>query len=234
MEEKKNNKGLIIGFVIVSVIAIIGIGTTFYFYNKYSKIEKKNSEISNNKINNNLEIDEINNIMDKLSTGTLVDTKESLYVFLEKTYLMTLPVHRDNNGKIVSYSLTDLTENEKKYFVWNFFSSHYDYGYYGSQPERLLKTYLGDNYEIEEFTVYDNLVLKKDNNKFIATVIYPTETDPDYIYRVNDCKMENNKLIISFNAFLYGYGIHKEYSGNAIFELNNLTLEKVDVLSYLS
>lgn len=231
-KEKSKNKCLIVAFIIILFVAILGLSGTLYFYK--NSFKKDNCNVNNN-INNadNADDTKFMEIVNKFDFGNSIDTfsnndlKNSLYIFLEQYLLNTLPIHRDEKGHFASYDLNDLGNDEKNIFVWDYV---FEYGY-NNNTEYFLQKFLGKDYKIEEFIVYDNFILKKENNKFVATTKIPTEVDSGYIYRITDCNIENDKLIISFDSFVDGYLVSYAYSGEATFKLdrNTLYLEKVYV-----
>ena len=223
MEKKKSN-GLVVAFIVVLVVAVIGIGGTIYFYNKSLKDDSNVIEKRDNTKNTRYV-----EVAKKFSMIMDYNSKDTLFVLLEKEFLDMLPIHSENSGIENSYEVKDLTDNEKEYFVWNYI---HKYGYNGN-TEHYLKKILGKNYKIEEFALDNNFILSKENDRYVANVKNPTELEGENIYRVTDCKLENDKLIISFDSFLYGYGIQKQYNGEVTFLLdeNNWYLEKVVINS---
>ena len=111
MENKKNN-GLIILFVIVLVIAILGIAGTFYFYNK--TLSKDNNE-TNNVIDSN----EINENNDKnISKNQVVEPEKLVFTSVTKYDFMP-DEEKDytfSNGKMLKFKYLSDGANSKMYF----------------------------------------------------------------------------------------------------------------------
>ena len=210
--------------VIASLFIVILMGC-LYFLSQNNKMKTKIHELES------VQKENVEEKLEKIKKIVEVDDIDSAHTFFESEYLQTLPVHYDENGKIASYTVDELTKEEKQYFIWKCLLYH-NYIYYGNAPEHFLQTYLGKNFELSEFTLWDNFVLKKEKDEYVATTLTPTEMDNENIYRITDFDIQNDKLILYFDSFSHGYGFYKAYSGIATFEKNNYEyyLEKVQII----
>ena len=214
MENKKNN-GLVVAFIIVLVVAVLGIGGTLYFYNKSLKESKGISNIDSNK---NTNINEKNNNDTKTNNETYEYYKfitsnhdRNTYIYHPSnlnTYLQFAYVKND-------FSIDNISEDTIAGILYHFMykCGKLDWGENNANLEKgihyiiekekadyLIKKYFG----LDTFKLPSDIKQYKENNTiYYATMsaVFPMDAFEDLYmtgYKLND----DGTIIVNMNYYL--------------------------------
>lgn len=172
MENKKNN-GLVVAFIIVLVVAVLGIGGTLYFYNKSLnkgnevKVNtNENDNDNNNVVKDNNTQEEENNVNSRINSElkdaisfTIKDQKEIIAFTSDGKEILIYDFSKSKinyNGKVVSFPASIIS------------NIHYDY----DDVENILYLFLVAS-NSDKFIV--SIDLKKGNGNYVPEIITKIE-----------------------------------------------------------
>ena len=162
MENKKNN-GLIILFVIVLVIAILGIGGTVYFYNRSLKNSNTQQDVNNSNSENNDNSSEQQNI----NNDEIIDT--SNYQYTLNVYGKDLNVYDSTTANKVITTIKTETNNAKVIRATDNITLYYDNGLkYFNSSENIVRLFNMDFGYSENDNRYISLHISNDKNRIIG------------------------------------------------------------------
>lgn len=226
MEEERKSNGLVWGFIIILIIAILAIGGVIYFYNK--SLDKNNNENSNVVDNSNQEKDKNEGTIESMKFTEL--TKYTLKNGEEKKLT--------KNGKEIL-----IKRKSDETFTLNYqgIYSALDYFYATDYFIMFVSGYgqMGETYEIYDFngkildkkTIYDNLQLanlRVENNKlvgdYVNTDIYGDGgfiVEKTYIYQCDYFPPTTEETKPNFNKSEYTDLINRHENDvlNGIYEI---------------
>lgn len=220
MENKKNN-GLVVAFIIVLVVAVLGIGGTLYFYNK----EKlKCNDTSNVNKNMDIEKKDINRydyfkyVLDNLSLDNFIFKEGDINIYLQ--FISTR-----NGFKLENVTNDDISETIHK-FIFEYGinknkeseiidgQTYLHYILEKEQVDNLLKKY----YNLDNYTLPDSIKeIAFNGKKYYQILVFAGESFSDYMF-VTDVDTKNNEIYVDLHTIL---GVFDEKITKVKIKLNN-------------
>lgn len=221
MEEKKNNKVLIVGLILILVLCLVY--TLFFMYKMVSSSDNNSNETSNTKINNNEETEQTGQFTELTKYELEEGEEEEITIEGKKVIFKYQDKKMYINGKEVGNQSTFIITNKLIIFsVTNQFSTDYDFydlnankieeenfsdyrldfeGLYLKEGKLLTKA-RNNPTEWEEGQVIANLItepcdIAQENSKKLSEYENVVkEHENDIIQGIYEIKYENNKMIL--------------------------------------
>ena len=243
--ENKNSNGLVVAFIIVLVVAVIGIGGTLYFYNRSLNVnnkedstqkninesesneedlDKKASENENNDSSNGL------NELKKIAPFSMGYDELGMLMYMEEE-LKYLP------NKDKSYNVKDLLDSDISMVVWKYIANNTqsveNSSLDKSQVDNFIQKYFGlQNYKVKPMKIEGNNIfgLEEKNQKYVISIVATEYSLISYRAKGISYDVNSKEIKVDFDELIGDMSIKKSKEGTAIFKVTENEVQSIFTL----